>query len=105
MPAKTFAVTVLEEADEHDCGVCDDSDCVGFFEMEFDEQELTTILVSLDSQDLDEEHILDVFAEVALPQPRRTWAEARQLKTNRRVDRDFDRCKDAKKDTRGDSKK
>eukprot|EP00959_Pyramimonas_sp_CCMP1952_P063633 1329632-Pyramimonas_sp.AAC.1 len=63
MLAKTFAVTVPKEADEYDCGVCDDSDCFGLLEMEFDEQELTNILVSLDSQDLDEEHILDVFAE------------------------------------------
>eukprot|EP00959_Pyramimonas_sp_CCMP1952_P386932 8109013-Pyramimonas_sp.AAC.1 len=72
--------------------------------MEFDEQELTTILVSLDSQD--EEHILGVFAEVTPPQRRRTWAEARQLNTNSRVDRDFfDRRKNTKKVTRDDFKK
>eukprot|EP00959_Pyramimonas_sp_CCMP1952_P073241 1531025-Pyramimonas_sp.AAC.1 len=108
--ARSFATTVpvLDEAGDYECDACDDSECFGLYEMEFDEQELATILVSLDSQDLDEEHIIEVFAEVTLPQRRRTWAESRQLKTNRKVDRDFfDRSKGkgTKKVTRDDFKK
>ncbi|CAK0800210.1 unnamed protein product, partial [Prorocentrum cordatum] len=63
--ARTFATTVpvLDEAGDYECDACDDNECFGLYEMEFDEQELATILISLDSQDLDEEHIMDVFAE------------------------------------------